>query len=568
MAEISTRYGVLQTFSPTEDLISRFLSRYGEWAQHEIRFVAGCLPDNARVLDIGAFLGTFSLGVAQLKPLASVCFVDANPTVVPLLRKNVETNLKAASVVLEAVVGSTGIDLQASEIPGNHGSFSINAQAESERTSAVLASRVISLSELDADFGPFDLVKIDAEGMELRILSADLPYLAATRSDFWIECNATQQSLDLAELLLAQGFDLYYFAFPAINQFNFNNEGDREYPFAYEAGLWATRGAPPRISSELAQAGCILEKISNRESLRRALWLTPRWSPKDWGGSVLSEVVARAGHLLLGEEYEQFLVHSGGDVGSDVGFEPLALRVQRRLESAGRLIAERAKREQEQEQLHARELERQTTANAALSEELSLAMHNIAVIQAGREAERKGFEREVSLLREQFEHAVDRALKAESALRAERERARSELNALRAKLDAEMYSEDLRENVLRREREDAVGALAIGEAALADAKAQLRAYEIMLAKERERFASSIKAIEQELLNARMETANIRKDMERNAAENARNIAHINAIYASNSWRWMMPGRVLGRVVRGDWSELARLLKAKIGIRKH
>ncbi|RAR60633.1 FkbM family methyltransferase [Paraburkholderia unamae] len=585
MAEISTRYGVLHTFSPVEDLISKFLERYGEWAQHEIQFVAGCLPEHARVADIGAFLGTFSLGVAQIKPVASVCLVDANPAVVPLLSKNVKNNLRAESVVVEAVVGGAGLNLHASVIPGNRGSFSVDAHDEAERASAALAARSISLDEINRDYGPFDLVKIDAEGTELHILSADLPFLATTRSAFWVECNATTQSLEVADLLLGQGFDLYYFAFPAINQRNFNNEAEREYAFAYEAGLWATRGNAPGMNAELEQAGCILTKITGRESLRHALWLTPRWSPPDWKNPVVSEIVALAGHALLGEEFARYLIASDadGEAESDVGFEPLPIRMQRRLERAERLMKEYTLRERESRQAHEREVERQAAANAALSQELSLATRNITAGQAGREEERKRFEEELGLLREEFERAVDRALKSETALRTEREQSRTKLAALRAKLDAEMYSDEPRIKALLHEREHVASALAgseaalaVSEAALADANSRLRAYEIMLAKERDRFASGAKVLEQNAQNAqsvlnaqnsersaREELLNARLEAERLAAENARIVNQINEIYASSSWRWMMPGRVLGRVARGDWKELGRLLKAKL-----
>src|SRR5579884_1925417 len=69
-------------------MITTFLRRYGEWAWREAECVAGRLQAGARVLDGGAYLGTFGLGLAQLRRLGHLCFVEANADVVPLLGRN------------------------------------------------------------------------------------------------------------------------------------------------------------------------------------------------------------------------------------------------------------------------------------------------------------------------------------------------------------------------------------------------------------------------------------------------------------------------------------------------
>jgi hypothetical protein len=89
LTKVETRYGTLQVLDVENDVVGRFLQRYGEWGWDEVRFVASVLPDRARVLDIGAYLGTFGLGIALQKPLAFLCLVEANPSVIPQLKANV-----------------------------------------------------------------------------------------------------------------------------------------------------------------------------------------------------------------------------------------------------------------------------------------------------------------------------------------------------------------------------------------------------------------------------------------------------------------------------------------------
>jgi FkbM family methyltransferase len=282
MPNIVTRYGVLEAFDPDTDLICRVLTKYGEWAQHELRFVASAIHDGARVADVGAFLGTFSLGLAQLRRLESVCLVEANQATVPALRANVERNLPAKGVVVEAVVGQAGREYSGTVIPENAGSFSLAFADGDGRVAASSVQATKSLAELDREHGPFDLIKLDTEGMEYEILSSSLDYLASTRAAFWVECNEAPSSLRVAELFLSQGFQLLYFAFPALSPDNFNQEREIDYPFGYESGMWATRGQAPTLSPELEAAGCTLTTVRSVDELRDAMWLTPRWAPKDW----------------------------------------------------------------------------------------------------------------------------------------------------------------------------------------------------------------------------------------------------------------------------------------------
>ena len=88
-AAIDTRYGRL-SIPGGDDVVSQFLVRCGEWGWDEVGFVASTLPERARVLDIGAYLGTFGLGLSARKQLGFLCLVEANPRILPLLRANIQ----------------------------------------------------------------------------------------------------------------------------------------------------------------------------------------------------------------------------------------------------------------------------------------------------------------------------------------------------------------------------------------------------------------------------------------------------------------------------------------------
>lgn len=314
MEPIITRYGSFRTPNSEDDLISHFLSYYGEWAWDEVSFIASILPDDARVLDIGACFGTFGLGVSMLRKLSYICFVDANPAVIPFLTYNVTHNATVRYTIKEQLIGSTKIKVApARGEPGNIGATTFVPDVSVSSTQSLLHT-VKELSDLWKEEGPFDLIKIDAEGMELSILDSHASLLSQGRVTLWLECNEDPQSLVLCERLLSWGIKIFYFAFPSHNPNNFNHAASPIFPFAYEAGLLAAPRSQPKLSEELRAHNCILRSIGSVEELRKALWETPRWGMPDWVGKNLTGIAALAGHQLRGERCEGFL-HEGWQSG-------------------------------------------------------------------------------------------------------------------------------------------------------------------------------------------------------------------------------------------------------------
>src|SRR6185369_1212467 len=60
----STRYGALRVIN-SDDIISKSLRLYGEWAQLEIEIVSSFLSPGQVVIDVGAYIGTHSLAFSK-----------------------------------------------------------------------------------------------------------------------------------------------------------------------------------------------------------------------------------------------------------------------------------------------------------------------------------------------------------------------------------------------------------------------------------------------------------------------------------------------------------------------
>jgi FkbM family methyltransferase len=399
LIEIEARYGVLKVADIEADIIGRFLARYGEWAWDETCFVASTLPeDGGRVLDIGAFLGTFGLGLALRRRLGFLCFIEANSAIAPLLADNVRRNCLIPAAVVEALV--VGHDTQPKagwSEPGNLGSMFFTASPGPDVLPGFVPSappqRAATLAEIRAEHGDFDLVKLDVEGMEHDIMRADAEYLAQGDTTIWVECSEDPCSLAVAELLFSWDFDLYYFAWPAQNPDNQRGDPVPIFPLAYEAGLLAAPRVPPTLDNTLRAHRCILRQVHSIDELKDAMWRTPRWGMLEWVGAGPEEVAALAGRALRGETFDNYLAPSWSSAGAPV--EVLG----RRITAAEKSIEIERERADTAEAALARtnallldrlselgaERERADTAEAALARTAALSLDRLSELGAERE---------------------------------------------------------------------------------------------------------------------------------------------------------------------------------------
>lgn len=460
--EIETRYGLLAVPDTETDIIGRFLVRYGEWGWDEVCFLAEILPEeNARVLDVGAFVGTFGLGLAQKRKLGALCFVEANPAVVPLLARNVHRNSPLPAAVVEALVAAPGTLPAAGRMieAGNFGSISFaSALAEDKAEAAPAPERSVTLAELRVEFGDFDLVKLDVEGMELDILRADEEHLARGCTSIWVECNEDPRSLEIAELLLNWNVNIYYFAFPAFNPENMRGDQDPIFPLAYEAGLLAAPKVPPALTDPLRRHRCILGSVHSRDELKKLMWRTPRWGEREWLDAKPEEMAALAGRSLRGEVYDAYLMPGWlGDVSPRGQNCQQTQDIEQRLRKA-EVLAD------EQSRLFTAEQERCKSLEKTLTE---IEAHTLAQLNAAEVACAAADKR------------VSVGVKMPAAERGRRERVEAAL----ARSTAQALD---RLSIIGAERERtaaAIGAYEAAQTALGQATAELRAAEAKAAEQ-------------------------------------------------------------------------------------
>ena len=199
-----------------------------------LRFAAERVYPGAIVWDIGANLGLFSFAAAGLAgPTGSVLAVEPDTWLVSVLRRSASLNPGCAPVhVLPAAVADVvGIatfliaaDNRATNALGGHGhTATMGGVRESQHVPT------ITLDFLLGHFDPPDVVKVDVEGVELRLLAGATQVLTRARPVMTIEVERGSRK-DVTALLHEHRYDLF----------------DGETGKASDTATWATVAVPVR----------------------------------------------------------------------------------------------------------------------------------------------------------------------------------------------------------------------------------------------------------------------------------------------------------------------------------
>jgi FkbM family methyltransferase len=310
---VQTRYGDLLVPDTSEDLIINHLEQFGEWAFEETRFISSLLSEDARVLDIGACFGTFSLGLAEGFPQRTFTLIEANPITFPFLQANIDKHLAKRAICLNQLLVPEGEQIDTGWISeSNIGATSfVEPTALTARIVEVeVACQSVTLSQALSEYEPFDLIKFDIEGMEESIARTFEQITDLQNSILWIECNESSKSVELCQHLLRLNRPVYYCAFPTFNNENFNGSSRSIYPFAFESGL-LVGGIDGLIPDSDKKLSPIFRPINSTFELEEAMWNTPRWGLRGWENLQLSSLIAQVTHDLAGEERESYLSTPG-----------------------------------------------------------------------------------------------------------------------------------------------------------------------------------------------------------------------------------------------------------------
>lgn len=222
MSIVSTLHGKMRTIA-SDPIISRSLALYGEWAGDELALLSQIITAESCVLDVGAFIGTHTIAFSQfVGPKGKVYSFEPRREIFTLLRENVEINNCSNVTLLNIGLAENNQELHLPFVdlknPKNFGSLPLQEYSPSD-----LGTYEIHVSTIDdLGIGSIDLIKIDAEGMERRVLDGSIKSVSRYQPIIFCECNSLNSGAELLDFCNEQKYMVYAFLASAYNSNNFN----------------------------------------------------------------------------------------------------------------------------------------------------------------------------------------------------------------------------------------------------------------------------------------------------------------------------------------------------------
>ncbi len=205
--EVESKHGLRLLLDPYEYVDSQIL-RFGYYEEEVLDGLLSDFHDGDVVWDIGANIGLHALTIAKLRPTAQVSAFEPNPALNTLIQSAARRNalmVNTVSTALDSVGGTARLYLS----PGNAGMSSLHnwgadPQQPSIDVTTARAEDLVAASQISSP----NIVKIDVEGNEDRVLSGMSRLLANPRLHTIVFEDSTQEATKAKEILYAAGFQI------------------------------------------------------------------------------------------------------------------------------------------------------------------------------------------------------------------------------------------------------------------------------------------------------------------------------------------------------------------------
>ena len=210
------RHGIF-LYNIKDSFIGRSLDLYGEWGENEFLLFSKFVQQGQTVIDVGANIGTFTVPLAKkVGPSGTVHAFEAQRVVSQLLSANIALNEQKNVVVYNNVVGSGDketfdVPMVNYEVEANFGAVAIDPETFDWKDVGLVEK--VNQVRLDEEFYVTgkkcpSFIKIDVEGMELKVLQGAMKILKECRPVMYIENNCEKTSEELIKFI--DSFGIYF----------------------------------------------------------------------------------------------------------------------------------------------------------------------------------------------------------------------------------------------------------------------------------------------------------------------------------------------------------------------
>lgn len=241
----------------TEDPVSLrwFYPRYENGRLHEPGLTTLLIQDLKRAhtfVDVGAFLGYYTCLASKLMPTGDIISFEMDANNFALLKRNVALN-KSQNVSLHnvAIADASGHDVYAKDTGFIGARHYLASQRAGEQHDSAIETEVQSLDSFFACRRFPDVLKVDVEGAEFRVLSGMDGILSAANIKLYVEIHPAKLAhlydttpADVVALLESKGLNVFRIKDARATQAPSLEKVDSDTSFEGNTILYAMKGTP------------------------------------------------------------------------------------------------------------------------------------------------------------------------------------------------------------------------------------------------------------------------------------------------------------------------------------
>ena len=395
LSTLEYRYGAI-TFPRNDSAIGLSLTTFGEWAQAELDLLLTLVGPGNTVVDVGANIGTHTLAFCErVGPTGSVHAIEPHPVLYQILAENTRqngiSNATLLNLALSDAIGLlrlTDVDLTR---PGNFGhTFAIDGAEDSITQTVEVPTTTLDSLALEA----CDLLKIDVEGMESKVLKGATDILRSMRPTVYAECLTLDGGWDVHQVLHGSGYVLWLHRARSDNPNNWYGSTQRVFGLAHEANLLAVPDEKVSEYEQRLSKDPSMVPILTLDDLARALFDTPRYLAEPGDLENLSRPGLLARIVRLHEHIARLEQQRSEDQQQIARLDQQIARLEQQRIADRQQIARLEQRSSEDRQQYERGLAEQrqaTEAEARLRSEIAAELNEVTRLTSDLEAEIRSY---------------------------------------------------------------------------------------------------------------------------------------------------------------------------------
>ena len=213
-------------FFRNDDPIGACLTYYGEWAQQELDLLSSILAPDSVVFDVGANIGTHTVAFSAMCPKGTIFCFEPQMYIFNLLVTNITINQRFNVIPVNVGLSDTNSKIRMLQLNPftdhqkvNYGEHKLNDGGKTG-----LWTNIITLDDYVDIIHRLDLIKLDVETMEVKVLNGGQKLIEKLKPMLYIEFSEKSGNDELLNKLDEMNYDCYLHVYNKHNEENFKKQ--------------------------------------------------------------------------------------------------------------------------------------------------------------------------------------------------------------------------------------------------------------------------------------------------------------------------------------------------------